>query len=152
MGFAVLRQPRNNPLRAGTLLRRRYPLHHHRRRQDAPSSTWPATSCTSGRRPPPRGPSNGFLRDNGNLLVRCYDDTEPWTGGGYGGVLVELDWDGNVLWRYDNPVIHHDHIVLKNGNIMLIGWEELTAEQEARVRGGRERPRHARPQDASATS
>ena len=90
--------------------------------------------------PAPARPFYGFLKDNGNLLVRCYDDTEPWTGGGYGGVLVELDWDGNVLWRYDNPVIHHDHIVLKNGNIMLIGWEELTAEQEARVRGGRKRP------------
>lgn len=90
--------------------------------------------------PAPAKPFYGIMKDNGNLLVRCYDDTEPFTGGGYGGVLVELDWDSNVVWRYDNPVIHHDHIVLKNGNIMVIGWEELTPEQEARVKGGRERP------------
>ena len=87
--------------------------------------------------PAPAKPFYGFLRDNGNLLVRCYDDTEPYTQGGYGGTLLELDWDGNEVWRYRNPVIHHDHIVLKNGNVMVIGWEELTPEQEARVKGGR---------------
>ena len=88
--------------------------------------------------PAPAKPFYGFLRDNGNLLVRCYDNTEPFTGGGFGGILLELDWDGNEVWRYQNPVIHHDHIVLRNGNIMVIGWEELTPEQEARVKGGRE--------------
>ena len=88
--------------------------------------------------PAPAKPFYGFLRSNGNLLVRCYDNTEPFTGGGYGGTLLELDWDGNEVWRYQNPVIHHDHIVLKNGNIMVIGWEELTPEQESRVKGGRD--------------
>lgn len=90
--------------------------------------------------PAPARPFYGILKETGNLLVRCYDNTEPFTGGGFGRLLVELDWDSNVLWSYDNPVIHHDHIVLKNGNIMVIGWEELTAEQEARVKGGRARP------------
>ena len=86
--------------------------------------------------PAPAKPFYGILKDNGNLLVRCYDNTEPFTGGGYGGILVELDWDSNVVWRYDNPVIHHDHIVLRNGNIMVIGWEEMTDEEAARVQGG----------------
>ena len=86
--------------------------------------------------PAPAKPFYGILKDNGNLLVRCYDNTEPFTGGGFGGILVELDWDSNVVWRYDNPVIHHDHIVLRNGNIMVIGWEEMTDEEAARVQGG----------------
>ena len=90
--------------------------------------------------PAPAKPFYGIFKDNGNLFVRCYDNTEPFTGGGFGGVLVELDWDSNVVWRYDNPVIHHDHIVLRNGNIMVIGWEELTDEQAVRVQGGQERP------------
>ena len=88
--------------------------------------------------PDPARPFFGYLRDNGNLLVRCFDGSEPYTYGGNGGVLVELDWDSNVLWRYDNPVIHHDHIVLRNGNIMVIGWEPLTSEEKDRVQGGYE--------------
>lgn len=87
--------------------------------------------------PAPTKPYYGFLRDNGNLLLRCYDGNEPYKLGGYSGVLVELDWDSNVVWRYDNPVIHHDHTLLRNGNIMVIGWEELTAEQASRVQGGK---------------
>ena len=88
--------------------------------------------------PDPAKPFLGFLRDNGNLLVRCFDGSEPYTYGGAGGILAELDWDSNVVWRYNNPVIHHDHIVLRNGNIMLIGWEPLTAEQKEKVQGGYE--------------
>ena len=87
--------------------------------------------------PAPAKPYYGFLRDNGNLLLRCYDGNEPYKLGGYSGVLVELDWDSNVVWRYDNPVIHHDHTLLRNGNIMVIGWEELTEEQASRVQGGK---------------
>ena len=87
--------------------------------------------------PAPAKPYSGFLQDNGNLLLRCYDGTEPYKLGGYSGVLVELDWDSAVVWRYDNPVIHHDHTLLRNGNIMVIGWEELTQEQASRVQGGR---------------
>ena len=30
--------------------------------------------------PGPARPFYGFLRENGNLLVRCYDNTEPFTG------------------------------------------------------------------------
>ena len=98
--------------------------------------------------PAPAKPYYGFLRDNGNLLLRCYDGNEPYKLGGYSGVLVELDWDSNVVWRYDNPVIHHDHTLLRNGNIMVIGWEELTKEQASRVQGGKagsegSDPRHA---------
>ena len=98
--------------------------------------------------PAPAKPYYGFLRDNGNLLLRCYDGNEPYKLGGYSGVLVELDWDSNVVWRYDNPVIHHDHTLLRNGNIMVIGWEEL--DHGAGLEGagwqgglGGKRPRHA---------
>ena len=89
--------------------------------------------------PEPAKPFFGFLRDNGNLLVRCFDDTEPYSFGGKGGILVELDWGSNVVWRYDNPVIHHDHIVLRNGNIMVIGWEPVAKELAAKVQGGQEK-------------
>ena len=87
---------------------------------------------------PPEGmkPFYGFLRDNGNLLVRCHTGAEPWQMGGFAGVMLEQDWDGNVLWRYDNPVMHHDHIVLRNGNIMVIGWEVIPPGVAARVQGG----------------
>ena len=75
----------------------------------------------------------------------------PYKLGGYSGVLVELDWDSNVVWRYDNPVIHHDHTLLRNGNIMVIGWEELTTEQP-RGCGVARRARRKAPTACWATS
>ena len=86
--------------------------------------------------PSPLKPYYGFMRDNGNLSLRCQSGEEKWQNGGASATIVELDWEGNVIWRYDNPVIHHDHEILRNGNTMVIGWEPLTTEISAKIKGG----------------
>lgn len=86
--------------------------------------------------PAPLKPYYGFMRDNGNLSLRCQSGEEKWQYGGASATIVELDWESNVIWRYNNPVIHHDHEILRNGNTMVIGWEPLATEVSAKIKGG----------------
>jgi hypothetical protein len=75
-----------------------------------------------------------YLLANGNLL-RCarYDDNPVFHGGGIGGRLQEIDWDGNVVWDFvlsdERLALHHDVEPLPNGNLLAIAWESLTREQ-----------------------
>ena len=68
-----------------------------------------------------------YLLDNGHLL-RCekFESDSALHGGGEGGRIVELDWDGNLLWEYelctDKQRLHHDIEPLPNGNILAIIW------------------------------
>ena len=56
--------------------------------------------------------------------------------GGSSGAVVELDWDGNLVWQYENPMIHHDFDRLDNGNTLVLLWEPIPAELTERVTGG----------------
>jgi hypothetical protein len=81
------------------------------------------------------------LLENGNLL-RCVGERENQTfhGGGLGGRIEEVAWDGTVVWRYvycdDQHCQHHDIEPLPNGNVLLIAWERKS-EAEA-VAAGRD--------------
>ncbi len=54
-------------------------------------------------------------------------------GGGAGGRIQELDWDGNVVWEFiyssDDHLMHHDIERMPNGNILCICWERKTAQE-----------------------
>ena len=76
------------------------------------------------------------LLPTGNLLMRCMTDAQPWRLGGASAELLELDWDGKVVWRYSNPGLHHDHCRLPNGNTLLLLWEPLPKPVSRRVKGG----------------
>ncbi|MBW1996555.1 MAG: aryl-sulfate sulfotransferase [Deltaproteobacteria bacterium] len=77
------------------------------------------------------------LLPNGNLL---------WAGkvlpgvipefGGSGGLIMEVDWEGNEVWRYEDP--YHSHVFhrLKNGNTIIARWEPIPHELSSRVQGG----------------
>jgi len=56
-------------------------------------------------------------------------------GGGF-AKLREYDFEGNLLWSYDNPAIHHDFYVKENGNILLPEWVPLPEELAKEVGGG----------------
>jgi hypothetical protein len=61
--------------------------------------------------------------------------------GGNNTHIIEVDWDGNVVWQYANPALHHDFVRLENGNTLMPVWVELSPELAREVRGGyRERP------------
>jgi len=90
----------------------------------------------------PYSPGGGqYLLPNGNLLRPGRDpEMTGFRAGGTGGILQELDWEGNVVWewRLSDPgrVQHHDVEPLPNGNILAIGWEAKSAD-EARGAGRR---------------
>jgi hypothetical protein len=69
---------------------------------------------------------NGHLLRAGNLKIGGV-----WKDGrGAGGRVEELDWDGNVVWRYDvadgAAMQHHDIEPLPNGNVLILAWERKT--------------------------
>ncbi len=76
-----------------------------------------------------------YMLDNGNLLrgTRDRDPVGVFTGGGEGGVIQEIAWDGTVLWdfKYSDEVKrhHHDIAAMPNGNVLLIAWEGKTREE-----------------------
>ncbi len=55
--------------------------------------------------------------------------------------LIEVDWNGDVVWQYDNGFIHHDFHPLENGNVLFPQFVEIPDDLAKRVRGGVRRPR-----------
>jgi hypothetical protein len=83
----------------------------------------------------PHSPTGAlYLLDNGNLL-RCtrVEDNPVFDGGGIGGRIQELTWEGEVVWDFELATElqtqHHDIDPLANGNLLLITWEYRSAEQ-----------------------
>lgn len=65
--------------------------------------------------------------------------------GGAASTLQELDWDGALIWSYDNPFIHHDFCRLDNGNTLIPEWIALPDEISHKVKGGRKRSKKQMP-------
>jgi hypothetical protein len=83
-------------------------------------------------------PGNAVLLTERGHLVRCLrEDSEVMGGGGQGGRIVELDWDGSVLWDWslndDRHMAHHDVARLAGGNLLVIAWEHHTREEALAV-------------------
>ena len=69
-----------------------------------------------------------YLLEDTNLLRTALPGLSPtFWGGGIGGRVEIIDWDGNPLWyfQYSNEYycLHHDVEKLSNGNILMIAWE-----------------------------
>lgn len=68
-----------------------------------------------------------YLLENGHLLHTCNMNNAKFTGGGTGGRVQEVDWDGNVIWEFEYSTTahcqHHDVEFMPNGNILMIAWE-----------------------------
>ena len=96
--------------------------------------------------------NNVYLMENGNLLwsgepedkaayngethSRFEGGDGPTLKGGRGGILREIDWEGNILWEHINFDQHHDCRRLANGNTLFLGWEIMPGETAKRVLGG----------------
>ena len=79
----------------------------------------------------------GYLLENGNFITSGRTDKGPVTFGGRGGTIMEYDWEGNVVWQYEEPTMHHDFTRMPNGNTMVLGWERTPLEISDRVSGGK---------------
>jgi len=73
-----------------------------------------------------------YLLENGNLLA-TYSVQGTFEGGGIGGGVEELTWDGDEVWSFelatDHAHLHHDVSYMPNGNVLMIVWESKTREE-----------------------
>ncbi len=78
--------------------------------------------------------SAGTLFYNGKVLDGStrFISTQPWKG----GVALEVDWHGRILWEVHHPDHHHDGIRLRNGNVLLLCMAPIPSDVASRVRGG----------------
>ena len=82
--------------------------------------------------------SYGYLLPNGNLFYNGKTsenlDGVPWWF--KGGVVLEADPTGKIVWEYRHPDHHHDGRRLANGNTIILATEKIPADLAARVKGG----------------
>jgi len=82
--------------------------------------------------------SVNYLLEDGHLYRAVRDPGGAFFGGGIGGRIEKLDWEGNLVWSYDygsdDYHQHHDIEVLPNGNVLILAWE-LKTNQEAIAAG-----------------
>jgi hypothetical protein len=75
-----------------------------------------------------------YLLEN-SLLLRTMNSKEAYlNGGGVGGIIELIAWDGTPVWRYkassENEFRqHHDVQYLPNGNILSLEWVSISAEE-----------------------
>lgn len=79
-----------------------------------------------------RGISYGYLLPNGNLLLRNRGGP-PGMPGSDG--IQELNWDGELVWEYRNPLLRR-HCRLANGNNLLLLYDEIPSDLTGQVQGG----------------
>jgi hypothetical protein len=81
----------------------------------------------------------GYLTDRGTLFYNGQIPNDTFLGKSpfMGGVAMEVDWHGKVLWEVRRPDHHHDGRLLRNGNIILLCAAELPDVVARRIQGGR---------------
>ncbi|MCK4478163.1 aryl-sulfate sulfotransferase [Candidatus Bathyarchaeota archaeon] len=78
-----------------------------------------------------------YLLENGSILRTAFpglpSNSTFTAGGGTGGLVQKIDWNGTVVWefKYSNNqhLLHHDIEALPNGNVLMIAWEHKTGEE-----------------------
>ena len=85
--------------------------------------------------PGPLG-SKALLLPGGNLLFSTVTAEGAPIRAAKGGHIMEMDWDGNVVWERVDHDQHHDIRRLDNGNTVYVAWEVMSDASQARVRGG----------------
>jgi len=82
----------------------------------------------------------GHLLPNGHLFYggKIMEDLDRFEGWARfkGGAVLEVDWNGKILWELKQPDHHHDGLLLRNGNVLLLCSATLPAGVTRRVRGG----------------
>lgn len=92
----------------------------------------------------PFTPLHGHLLPNGNVVIIGRNNKgatkRPGVGkyhiGGASGWLVELDWDGKLVFKHVDLTMHHDFAKLANGNYLYLAWEPVPPKLRDKIRGG----------------
>ena len=83
----------------------------------------------------------GYLLPNGNLFYggkvvdETWDRFPSWKRF-KGGVMVEADRHGNVVWEHRDPDHHHDHRRTESGGAIYMTVEPMDPSVAAKVKGG----------------
>ena len=85
----------------------------------------------------------GQLMPNGNLLVTTVSDEGPKGLAAKAGRILELDWDGEIVWEYTDHNQHHDFNRAANGNTVYLAWEFIPTDEAHFVPGGMPDSEHA---------
>ncbi|MBN2073834.1 MAG: aryl-sulfate sulfotransferase [Actinobacteria bacterium] len=79
----------------------------------------------------------GRLLPNGHLLFAGRNDNSELAGfRGSGGFLMELDWNGNMIWEYQDDYLHHSFCRLRDGKMLVLKWVPVPGGISSKVRGG----------------
>ena len=77
------------------------------------------------------------LLENGNLFAivhKATGEAPPFVF--QGGIMMEIAWDGGIVWQFEDPDQHHDARLLANGNLLLLRAEQVPPDIAAQVQGG----------------
>lgn len=88
--------------------------------------------------------NHGVLLPNGNLLYAVAGPLPPASDMTYPQIgawsvckeLVELDWDGNVVWRYADRCQTHTFWRMENGNTMIPRVTKIPEDLAPKLKGG----------------
>lgn len=79
------------------------------------------------------------LLENGHLLCAVDDHLKPRPVKDLQFSvhrLLELDWDSNIVWEYDDCTESHDRCRMRNGNILVAKYLPIDPELQRKVQGG----------------
>ena len=76
------------------------------------------------------------LLPDGTLLYAGQSEKEIVVPLGDGGLLQIIDWDGEILWSYENDFLHHDMEMLPDGNIAALIYSLVPDEMVSAIQGG----------------
>jgi uncharacterized protein (UPF0248 family) len=81
---------------------------------------------------------SGYLTERGTLFYNGRTSEESFLSRFpfKGGVVLEADRNGKVLWEVRHPDHHHHGILLRNGNVLLHCMGQVPDEIARRVQGG----------------
>ncbi|KNF07197.1 hypothetical protein CLPU_21c00150 [Gottschalkia purinilytica] len=84
----------------------------------------------------------GYILENGNLFYNAWtlpdsdDRCFPFWPLYKGGALVEVNWNSEIVWEYNNENHSHDARRLKNGNTILLCIEKAPEGIIDKIKGG----------------
>lgn len=81
------------------------------------------------------GTMHNYLLKNGHLVSNIRS-REKCPVMGCLSAVEERDWEGNVVWRYENDRLHHPAEVMPDGSIVAIYWDVLPQALNSQVKGG----------------
>ncbi|MFO7898431.1 MAG: aryl-sulfate sulfotransferase [Planctomycetota bacterium] len=80
--------------------------------------------------------SHGKLLPNGHVMWQGKGPGSIADFVGSGSELVEVDWDGNKVWRYEEVGLNHDFLVLDDDRLIINVFTPIPGDRVEDIQGG----------------